>query len=112
MYCIDIKYENNHIVVSISLKQKPSKKINWWDKTTTINDKIKANSNSDNIASVSFTKNDDGYYYGGCLYVEEEYRRQGIASFMYEIVESHGFKIKPSKLLSHSGKKFWDNRLI
>jgi GNAT superfamily N-acetyltransferase len=44
------------------------------------------------------------------LWVRRSFRRQGIASLMYEAVEKKGFTIEPSDQLTPEGQEFWKKR--
>lgn len=45
------------------------------------------------------------------VWVREEYRRQGIATGMFDVVEmTTGKKLLPTAHLTPMGKLFWDNR--
>lgn len=58
----------------------------------------------------------DGYYYAPsmsvfALYVDENHRRNGLATAMQDFVESLGYKLKPSELLSDEAQALWNKRL-
>lgn len=50
-------------------------------------------------------------YYGTSLFVDERYRRQGIATQMYDEVERQtGIELSPEFIHSDEGEAFWKNR--
>ena len=46
------------------------------------------------------------------LYVNPNYQRKGLASYLYDYIEQdNNIKLRPSDSLDPDGKKFWENRL-
>jgi GNAT superfamily N-acetyltransferase len=56
-------------------------------------------------------KNIDGVWTGDIVHVYPQFRRQGIATKMYNYAEDLVGKIVPSKTLKPKGKKFWASRV-
>lgn len=52
----------------------------------------------------------DGVWTGDIVHVYPQFRRQGIATKIYDYAEDLVGKIIPSKTLKPKGKKFWSNR--
>lgn len=61
------------------------------------------------IAKLHFNKNKN-YVYN--IEVKEEFRRKGVADFLYNYIEKDlDIKLKPSSFLLSDGKAFWEHRL-
>lgn len=68
-------------------------------------------STGENVAGAEFFKADDDRLQGFSLGVNEPYRRQGIATEMYDAVEElSGRELTPSNYLTDEGLEFWMSR--
>jgi len=68
------------------------------------------NSKGEMVGIVSFWKDTDGKFYANVIDVKEKYRRNGIASALYDYAESLGVEIKPSKTQTKIGESFFNTR--
>jgi hypothetical protein len=55
--------------------------------------------------------NEDKSYFE-FIKVFDDYRRQGVATAIYNYVETLGYKVKPSHNLEPDGEEFWKNRKL
>ena len=70
---------------------------------------VHATSDGTDVGGARFKKI-DGAWTGDIVHVYPQFRRQGIATKIYDYAEDLVGKIIPSKTLKPKGKKFWDNR--
>ena len=71
---------------------------------------VNASHNGSDAGGARF-RNIDGVWTGDIVHVYPQFRRQGIATKMYNYAEDLVGKIIPSKTLKPKGKKFWANRV-
>jgi len=63
------------------------------------------------VGTVSFWKDTDGKYYSNNIFINQNFRRKGIASALYKYAQEIGLEIKPSKIQTEMGEKFSQSRL-
>ncbi|MGH2666026.1 LPD23 domain-containing protein [Flavobacterium sp.] len=68
------------------------------------------NKNGENIANITFWQDKDGKFYSNNTNVNEQYRRKGIATAVYNFAESLGIDIKPSNTQTKMGESFYNTR--
>jgi GNAT superfamily N-acetyltransferase len=63
------------------------------------------------IAYARFVENGNGTYHATTIFVQPEYRRQGIATEVYKYAEKIlGIKIVPAAVQSELGQLFWQRK--
>lgn len=70
---------------------------------------INASKDGTDLGGARFRKI-NGVWTGDILHVYKPFRRQGIATIIYNYAEELVGNIVPSKTLKPKGKKFWSNR--
>lgn len=128
----------NYVEKDQGIKLKPSKNLSPWGKVFWEN-RVKKNPTNKNLlkqleikkVSVKRGKNKGTIWYHlfinnkhvgtvnydpikneQHIYVKEKFKRQGIGTYIYNLIEKeYGVKLKPSKDVSKEGKLFWKARL-
>jgi ribosomal protein S18 acetylase RimI-like enzyme len=59
------------------------------------------------VGYARFVNNGNGTYSATTIFVYPEYRRQYVATRLYEFVRSQGFTITPAVIQTDLGKMFW-----
>ena len=63
------------------------------------------------VGYADFEIDNDGLLYATAVMVDSKYQRQGIASAMYNMIEScYQTKVRPASLQTPDAQKFWEER--